>query len=221
MKALAKPGTPLQRLIGYAEVLMKLLLTLALVFPLLGLGQQAGKFDYYLLSMSWSPEYCYSHQGSPECSRHLGLVVHGLWPQYNNAPRGPEDCGNQPGLSNPGSMLDIMPSVSLVQHEWITHGTCSGLSANDYFGLLRKTFVSFHVPNELQQPTRQSIMRLGVLKRAIEQVNPSLSDSEIALTCTGQYLKEVDLCVNKEGKPQPCSNVHECRAPSLRIPAVR
>jgi len=200
---------------------MRLLPFLALLFPLLAQSQQAGKFDYYLLSMSWSPEYCYNHRGAPECQRHLGLVVHGLWPQYKGAPRGPEECGNQAGLANPNSMLDIMPSVGLVQHEWTTHGTCSGLSANDYFALLRNTFTHFHVPYQLQEPRRQTIIRATGLKRAIEEANPGLNDSEIVLTCTEPYLKEVELCVNKDGKPQPCANVRECRAHSLRIPPVR
>jgi ribonuclease I len=59
------------------------------------------------------------------------------------------------------------------------------------------------------------------LKHAIEQVNPALNDSEIALTCAGSYLKEVELCVTKDGKPQPCSGVNECRGASLRVPAIR
>ena len=203
------------------HLLTVLFFAASLLFPASARSQQAGKFDYYLLSMSWSPEYCYSHQGSPECGRHLGLVVHGLWPQYNNAPRGPENCGNQPGLSNPSSMLDIMPSLGLVQHEWTTHGTCSGLNPNDYFGLVRSTFQNFHLPSELQHPSSQKIVRAAVLKHDIEQANPGLNDSEIVLTCTGPYLKEVELCVTKAGKPQPCSNIRGCYAPSLRIPAVR
>jgi ribonuclease I len=124
-------------------------------------SQQAGKFDYYLLSLSWSPEYCYGHQGSPECARHLGLVVHGLWPQYNGANSGPEHCGNQPGPSNPESLLYIMPTAALVDHEWNTHGTCSGLSANDYFALMRRIFTGFHVPAPLLNPSRQSIVRVA------------------------------------------------------------
>ena len=131
-----------------------LLFTITLLFPLSARSQQAGKFDYYLLDMSWSPEYCHSHGSSPECSQHLGLVVHGLWPQYNGGNRGPENCGNQPGPTNPSSLLDIIPTISLIQHEWTTHGTCSGLSADDYFGLVRRIFTSFHAPAPLQRPTQ-------------------------------------------------------------------
>src|SRR5262245_26202773 len=54
-----------------------------------------GDFDYYALSLSWSPTYCTSQVGqndSQQCGpgRTYAFVVHGLWPQYE---RGwPENC---------------------------------------------------------------------------------------------------------------------------------
>ena len=37
---------------------------------------QPGVFDYYVLALSWSPEFCYSHRDKPECqSGHRGFVV--------------------------------------------------------------------------------------------------------------------------------------------------
>ena len=179
------------------------------------------KFDYYLLSLSWSPEFCYSHQGSPECDKHLGLVVHGLWPQYSGTSSGPEHCGNQPGPSNPDSLLDVIPTTSLIEHEWETHGTCSGLSANDYFALIRREFTGFHPPAQLQDAGRQSIVGVSELKTAIAQANPGMDESEIALSCRGRYLSEVELCLSKDGKPQPCSALRECRGPSIYISSIR
>lgn len=202
-------------------ILSAVLITIALLFCTPSRAQQAGKFDYYVLNMSWSPEYCHSHQGSEECSKHLGLIVHGLWPQYDGQNGGPENCGDQPGPSDPNSLLDILPTISLIQHEWTTHGTCSGLGADNYFALMRKIFTGFHVPPQLDHPTRQFIIRAATLKQDIEQANPDLNDSELALTCTGQYLKEVELCVTKDGIPQPCSGLRQCTAPSLRVPPVQ
>src|SRR5215475_12842010 len=106
---------------------------------------EPGVFDYYLLTLSWSPEFCHSHADKPECqSGHHGFVVHGLWPQYVDGY--PEKCSNAPGLSNPAEMVDIMPDAGLVGHEWTTHGTCSGLGAEEYFKLLRRAFTSVKVP---------------------------------------------------------------------------
>ena len=45
-----------------------------------------GSFDYYLLTLSWAPEFCATHSSnasSSECdpTHHFGFVVHGLWPE--------------------------------------------------------------------------------------------------------------------------------------------
>jgi ribonuclease T2 len=31
-------------------------------------------FDYYLLNLSWSPEFCHSHQTAPECARFMSGI---------------------------------------------------------------------------------------------------------------------------------------------------
>jgi ribonuclease T2 len=66
-----------------------------LVFALLGLiavsgawakGERAGDFDYYVMSLSWSPTWCAIEgdaRQSPQCDADFGWVLHGLWPQYN------------------------------------------------------------------------------------------------------------------------------------------
>src|SRR5215469_16524921 len=113
-----------------------------------------GVFDYYLLTLSWSPEFCYSHGNRPECqSGHHGFLAHGLWPQYVNGY--PEHCSDAPGLANPGEMANIMPDAGLVAHEWDTHGTCSGLDAESYFQLLRRAFGSIKVPSRFAE-TREA-----------------------------------------------------------------
>ncbi len=44
---------------------------------------EAGEFDYYAMALSWSPEHCAIKPADrDQCSRQLGFVLHGLWPQY-------------------------------------------------------------------------------------------------------------------------------------------
>ena len=50
-------------------------------------GEKAGEFDYYVLSLSWSPNWCATEgaaRRSPQCDEDadFGWVLHGLWPQY-------------------------------------------------------------------------------------------------------------------------------------------
>ena len=95
---------------------------------------EPGKFDFYVLALSWSPSYCEAagERGTPpqqQCgARPYSFVVHGLWPQYENG--FPEFCQNPaPRLDRNivSSMLDLMPAPRLIFHEWDKHGICSGL----------------------------------------------------------------------------------------------
>ena len=58
-----------------------------------------GEFDFYVLSLSWSPTFCLTHPDNEQCSgKGYGFVLHGLWPQYA---RGgwPASCEPQSQLS--------------------------------------------------------------------------------------------------------------------------
>lgn len=110
-----------------------------------------GQFDYYVLSLSWSPSFCETATANArrqQCgARPFSFVVHGLWPQYE---RGfPESCLiPAPRLERNimKSMLDLMPAPGLVYHEWDQHGTCSGLQPREYFDLVRRARKKVEIP---------------------------------------------------------------------------
>ena len=110
----------------------------------------------YVLALSWEPAFCRGHNEKPEChdtasgSSARSLSLHGLWPQ----PRGRAYCNVDTSLVQADKAHDwdrlpepdmrpdtrrrlgaVMPGVQsgLQRHEWIVHGTCSGLSADAYF----------------------------------------------------------------------------------------
>jgi ribonuclease T2 len=180
-----------------------------------------GEFDYYLLTLSWSPEFCYSHADKPECqSGHHGFVVHGLWPQ--DAPQGyPENCSTAPGLANPAEMADLMPDAGLVAHEWSTHGTCSGLDAENYFQLLRRAFQSVKVPQRFVSPRENFSIAPQEVKSEFVQSNPNFSAEEMTVSCGNNYLTAVSLCLTKDLKPTACQNLRDCRANVIRVPAIK
>src|SRR6202789_4213321 len=127
-----------------------------------------GQFDFYVLSLSWSPSFCaaaaergYERGASPQCGRRpYSFVVHGLWPQYDKG--FPEYCEVPSPRLNRGivsSMLDLMPAPRLIYNEWDKHGTCSGLAARDYFDTLRKAREAVKIPaqfSDLQEPLNVS-----------------------------------------------------------------
>jgi ribonuclease T2 len=179
-----------------------------------------GVFDYYLLALSWSPEFCYSHPDKPECqSGHHGFVVHGLWPQYLDGY--PEHCSTAAGLSNPSEMADIMPDAWLVDHEWMTHGTCSGLDAEHYFQFLRRAFSSIKVPEHFLAPHENFSISPQEVKREFVRANPEFSVEEMTVSCGNNYLTAVSFCMTKDLKARACENLRDCRANVIRVPAVK
>jgi ribonuclease T2 len=181
--------------------------------------EQPGVFDYYVLSLSWSPEFCHSHPSNPECSRHSGFVVHGLWPQYIDGY--PENCSSQPGPSDPASFADIMPDRSLLAHEWVSHGTCSGLDPNAYFKIVRQAFESVKIPERLSAPQQMFSMTPQQLKEELVAANRSLSDEDLAVGCGNNYLTSVSVCFTKQLQPRACQGIRDCRANSIRVAPVR
>ena len=116
-----------------------------------GAAGSAGGFDYYLLSLSIAPSFCRlsARNGSyPECQalteaayERTPLTIHGLWPNRARVSvnQQPHDCGGQELGELPGPLESdlqrYMPGgARLEQHEWQTHGTCSGLQPDGYFG---------------------------------------------------------------------------------------
>lgn len=186
------------------------------------LAEQLRDFDYYVLSLSWSPEFCHSNPANAECSggNHFGFIVHGLWPEFQNG-GGPEFCSNVPGLTDPAKMLDIMPDLHLIAHEWQAHGTCSGLAANEYFSLIRKAFSSLRIPRQFVNLTAQFSISPLDIKRSFEESNPSLTDASVAIGCKANYLSTMNICLSKDLHPIACTALRDCRARTIRVAPVR
>jgi ribonuclease T2 len=174
-------------------------------------------FDYYLLNLSWSPEYCHSHPAGTECAQHPTFVLHGLWPEKKDGTY-PENCSNLPGPADPSQYKDIYPDAGLLQHEWKTHGTCSGLSPDAFFNLARATFYFVTIPPELANLQKQVSMPPGKVLELFTATNPSFTSDKLALSCGNNYLTAIEACVDKQGHPTKCGELKSCRANSVRIP---
>jgi ribonuclease T2 len=174
-------------------------------------------FDYYLLNLSWSPEFWHSHQTAPECAQHLTFVLHGLWPQNNTGPY-VENCSNAPGPQDPSQYSDIYPDPGLLRHEWQTHGTCSGLAPDDFFNLARQAVHSVAIPTELTSLDHQISMPPADILNLFAKSNPSFPPDSVALSCGNNYLTAIEVCLSKTLQPTSCTNLRSCRANTVRIP---
>jgi ribonuclease T2 len=177
-------------------------------------------FDYYLLNLSWSPEFCHSHPNATECASSPAFVLHGLWPQNTDGTY-PQNCSDTRGPSDPSQFSDIYPDAGLLQHEWRTHGTCSGLAPDAFFTAARAAFHSIAIPPTLTQLTSQISLPPEQILGLFTAANPSIPRSSLALSCGNNYLTAVEVCLNKSGQPTPCGPIRSCRANTVRIPPPR
>ena len=191
----------------------------------------AGKFDFYVMSLSWSPGFCATPAGErdeTQCGpqRHFAFVLHGLWPQYEE--RGwPEDCSTEPlERQVVDGMLAIMPSPRLVRHEWSKHGTCSGLSSREYFEEATEAFQSVKIPEAYRAPIKQIMVNPANVQRDFAAVNPNFGAGSFVVTCTnnGRFLQEVRACLTKDLDGRPCNREVQrsaCRSNEVIMRPVR
>lgn len=184
--------------------------------PKTQLAQGTG-FDYYLLNLSWSPEFCYSHRDAPECAAHNTFVLHGLWPQNTNGTY-PENCSSAPGPPDPSAFSDIYPDQHLLQHEWQTHGTCSGLGAEAFLSTARAAYRSVNIPPQLASIRSQTSMAPDEIVALFTRANPALSRDSVAVSCGHNFLTAVEVCLDKSLHPIACGPIRSCRATTIRIP---
>jgi ribonuclease T2 len=190
---------------------------------------KAGEFDFYLLSLSWSPQYCSSPAGerdNAQCGgqRQYEFVLHGLWPQYERS--WPQFCSTSQTLSNAivEKMMDVMPSRRLIRHEWEKHGVCTGLSAADYFGKARSAFAAVKIPASLRSPKLARTVAPQQIRDEVVAANPGLGKEAVTVGCSGRFLNEVRVCLTRDGKGRACSadvTRQACRVPEIIIQPVR
>jgi len=166
-------------------------------------------FSYYLLSLSYAPDFCAQPTGNKdprECGtgRHVGFVVHGLWPQVEGGP-GPENCGPASPVAENivRATLNYIPTESLIQHEWATHGTCTGLTASDYFTFVRRARDMIKIPDSLQAPVRALRLNPEEIEARMAAANPNFPRGAFRVSCyRDAELQEVRIALNKDLSPR-------------------
>jgi ribonuclease T2 len=186
----------------------------------------AADFDFYVLSLSWSPSYCAAegNDADPaECARPRGFVVHGLWPQFE---RGyPEFCSrtqSAPSRKAIDALSDIMPGASLIRYQWNKHGSCSGLPGNEYLSTLRRAYERIEIPDSFETGGGSQILGAAAVESAFIDANPGLRKNGIAVRCKGSVLREVRICLTRDLQFRACHEVDlaGCRRNALSIPAA-
>lgn len=190
-------------------------------------GERAGEFDYYVLSLSWSPTFCALEgqaRGNPQCDRRLGWVVHGLWPQFEDG--WPSYCrsdARNPSRAETAAMADIMGSSGSAWHQWKKHGRCSGLDPGDYFDLARRAYDRVNRPETLRRLDRPVRVPARVIEEAFLKANPGWAPDMLTITCKSSRIQEARLCLTRDLQPRVCSDdvVRDCAMRDALVDPIR
>ncbi len=178
---------------------------------------EPGHFDYYLLNLSWSPEFCSLHDTNPQCATRPGFIVHGLWPE-NNDGTWPAFCAERPGPAHPEANLDITPDAALLAHEWAKHGTCTTLSPERFFALEHQAFHSIALPRLFVDLDHEVLLKPEAIVQLFAEANPSFPPNSFVVSCGNNRLTAIEACLSKDSlKPIACGEVHACHAQVVRI----
>jgi ribonuclease T2 len=187
----------------------------------------AGRFDYYLLSLSVAPSFCAlspANAAKRECRtltaddvRQTPLTIHGLWPNRARVStnRQPQDCDGPPFELSTGVQAELrryMPAgPGLARYEWRKHGTCSGMSADSYFSAETRLA---RAANEAIGPSVRpgGTLRIDELLRSVGANDPALA-AAIVVDCRyprggGEALvEEIRMTLSKDLRPIPAASV--------------
>jgi ribonuclease T2 len=220
--------------IGFGQLFLAAAIVLAAAVPASAQDRRQntpGEFDFYVLSLSWSPSFCEeaaergnSGRSQAQCGgRPFSFVVHGLWPQYE---RGfPEYCDRDSWLERNimTSMLDLMPAPGLIFNEWKKHGTCSGLGPRGYFETIRKARAVVKIPPEFIGLADPKTVSPTEIEDAFIKANPGLSATAISVICNRSRLSEVRICMSRDLQFRNCDELDRraCRRDQVVMPPVR
>ena len=189
------------------------------------------KFDYYVLTLSWSPGFCDTggESRSPEqcdSGANAAFVTHGLWP---NDADGSDPCGDKLGPDYvPSNALGIgeqvYPTRGLAIHEWRNHGVCTGLDAAHYFKAVQFARDEFTIPENLRHPTARFETTPQAIVQGFAAVNANLTPASMAVTCQRGELIDVRFCLTPDLRAFAiCPDVtrRSCRSGSISVSPPR
>ncbi len=191
---------------------------------------QSQDFDFYVLSLSWSPTYCLTQQdgrNTLQCGheRDYGFIVHGLWPQFETGH--PEYCRSREPNRVPRAVgrgvLDIIPSMGLIGHQWRKHGSCTGLTQRAYLDTIRKAYERIRIPADLARSDRRMSLSANEIEQKFLATNPGMTRRGIAASCDGRKLDEIRICLTKDLEFRDCAEVDRrgCRLDRIELPPAK
>ena len=161
-----------------------------------------------VMAYYWWPEQCRrsGQAASLACHAGYGFKVHGLWPDGAGKTY-PQFCRTPTALDMATVKANycMTPSASLLQHEWVKHGTCNWPSPAAYFGDAARVAGGIRLPDAAALPA--SGLTAGKLRDAVVAANPALPRASLFVgTSNKQWLTELRVCLTVEYAPVACED---------------
>lgn len=177
---------------------------------------------YYTLAISLAPAFCQLHPELHEmrqCREGFAVIVHGLWPERIDGRKAENCSSDQPALSPVQERVleKLMPDDPLRVHEWRKHGSCTGMSAQEYFRAIMAYANRLRLPEELNKEGRDQTLDRNDLVTQIIRLNTGLPAKGVYLRCQGQdaaLLTEVRVCYKPNGQFTECINTFKPNCPT-------
>ncbi|MDP2086160.1 MAG: ribonuclease T2 [Gemmobacter sp.] len=200
-----------------------------LVATVLAAPVQAADFDYYVLALSWTPNWCAAEGDARKDDRcrdgaGLGWGLHGLWPQ--NERGWPSYCRTterDPTRAETAAMGRVMGSSGLAWHQWQKHGRCSGLSAQEYFLTSARAMAKVKLPEVFTRLDKAVKLPAKVVEDAFLEANPTLTRDMVTVTCKDRAVQEVRVCLTRDLEPRRCGAdvIRDCMLKDANMNPVR
>jgi ribonuclease T2 len=187
----------------------------------------------YVFALSWSPAYClhnaYRPSAKTQCDPNDGkqyrFIIHGLWPGAGKkrlafcSPRAEQRVTSR----NIAKIFDLSPSASLIGHQWRKHGTCSGLTQDQYIAKTLEAYRKFTPPSfYLNVSGEKKIDAIQVKQDFITtHAIKGLTDQSVQIHCDRNRLREVRICTDLHLQPVTCPEKPDlsCERKRLTLPA--
>ncbi len=193
-----------------------------------------GKDRFLILAASWEPAFCEGAPDKLECTSmgnkrfdasHFSL--HGLWPQesYCGVSQTLRDLDEKGRWSQlPPVELDaatratldqVMPGTrsQLERHEWIKHGTCSGLSQSAYFGvsILLLSALNGSPVRDLFADSIGRKLTAGQIRNAFDTSFGAGAGDRVKIACDadGQRMLISEITLGLWGQPEQSTNLSQ------------
>ncbi|HEX5276117.1 MAG TPA: hypothetical protein VFW42_00440 [Fluviicoccus sp.] len=195
-----------------------------IVMAVSAVGEETPQPHYYTLSISLAPALCKLHPENRElriCQEGYSVIVQGYWPEREDG-RKLQNCSREhPDLSPVQERVleKLMPDDPMRAKEWQKHGSCTGMTAREYFRALMSSANRLRLPSQINSEGKDQVMDRNHLVAEIMRLNNGLPEKGIYLRCNGpennnQLLTELRVCYKPNGQFTECATSFRPNCPS-------